>query len=150
MTIIKGRTEDTLIKIGVICIYMLLSINLAFAQTKNITGIMDGKFTLQQTLPGQQMLVISYIGYQTIEVPARHNMMEIRLRPNVNELDEVVVQVAYGTALKRSITGAVSVVDSKQIEMRPVSSVISVLNGAVPGLQIIDGVGQPGSGDTVR
>ena len=44
---------------------------------------------------------------QTIEVPARHNMMEIRLRPNVNELDEVVVQVAYGTVLKRSITGAV-------------------------------------------
>ena len=177
MTIIKGRTEDTLIKIGVICIYMLLSINLAFAQTKNITGIiideesrepltgafvtvkgsrqgcisdLDGKFTLQQTLPGQQMLVISYIGYQTIEVPARHNMMEIRLRPNVNELDEVVVQVAYGTALKRSITGAVSVVDSKQIEMRPVSSVISVLNGAVPGLQIIDGVGQPGIEAEVR
>ena len=157
MTIIKRRTEDTLIKIGVICIYMLLSINLTYAQIKNITGIiideesrepltgasvtvkgsrqgcisdLDGKFSLQPTLPGQQMLVISYIGYQTIEVPARHNMMEIRLRPNVNELDEVVVQVAYGTALKRSITGAVSVVDSKQIEMRPVSSVISVLNGA--------------------
>ncbi len=118
MTIIKRRTEDTLIKIGVICIYMLLSINLTYAQIKNITGIiideesrepltgasvtvkgsrqgcisdLDGKFSLQPTLPGQQMLVISYIGYQTIEVPARHNMMEIRLRPNVNELDEVVV-----------------------------------------------------------
>ena len=169
MTIIKRRTEDTLIKIGVICIYMLLSINLTYAQIKNITGIiideesrepltgasvtvkgsrqgcisdLDGKFSLQPTLPGQQMLVISYIGYQT--------MMEIRLRPNVNELGEVVVQVAYGTVLKRSITGAVSVVDSKQIEMRPVSSVISVLNGAVPGLQIIDGVGQPGIEAEVR
>ena len=120
---------------------MLLSINLTYAQIKNITGIiideesrepltgasvtvkgsrqgcisdLDGKFSLQPTLPGQQMLVISYIGYQTIEVPARHNMMEIRLRPNVNELDEVVVQVAYGTVLKRSITGAVSVVDSSK------------------------------------
>lgn len=51
------------------------------------------------------MLVISYIGYQTIEVSARHNMMEIRLRPNVNELDEVVVQVAYGTALKDQLPG---------------------------------------------
>ena len=60
------------------------------------------------------------------------------------------MQVAYGTVLKRSITGAVSVVDSKQIEMRPVSSVISVLNGAVPGLQIIDGVGQPGIEAEVR
>lgn len=39
MTIIKRRTEDTLIKIGVICIYMLLSINLTYAQIKNITGI---------------------------------------------------------------------------------------------------------------
>ena len=60
------------------------------------------------------------------------------------------MQVAYGTVLKRSITGAVSVVDSKQIEMRPVSSVISVLNGAVPGLQTIDGVGQPGIEAEVR
>ena len=112
---------------------------------------LDGKFSLQPTLPGQQMLVISYIGYQTIEVPARHNMMEIRLRPNVNELDEVVgAGSVWHCASKRSITGAVSVVDSKQIEMRPVSSVISVLNGAVPGLQTIDGVGQPGIEAEVR
>ena len=34
--------------------------------------------------------------------------------------------------------------------MRPVGSVISVLNGAVPGLQIIDGVGQPGIEAEVR
>lgn len=87
------------------------------------------------------MPVISHIGYQTIGVSARHNTMEIWLRPNVNELDEVVVQVVYGTTPKRSITGAVPVVDSRQIGTRPVSSVISVLSGAVPGLQIVDGVG---------
>ena len=106
---------------------MLLSINLTYAQIKNITGIiideesrepltgasvtvkgsrqgcisdLDGKFSLQPTSPDSKCWLF-LIGYQTIEVPARHNMMEIRLRPNVNELDEVVVQVAYGTVLKK-------------------------------------------------
>lgn len=43
-----------------------------------------------------------------------------------------------------------SVVDSRQIEMRPVSSVTSVLNGLVPGVQVIDGIGQPGMEAEVR
>ena len=98
----------------------------------------------------QQVLVVSYIGYQTVEVPVRRTIMEIRLRQNINELDEVQVQVAYGTARKKSITGAISVVDSKQIELRPVSVVTSALNGLVPGIQIIDGVGQPGFEAEIR
>ena len=164
-------------KTGVICISSLLLITLANAQTKNTTGIVvdiengepltgasiivkgtqqgcisdrNGKLTFPQTLSEQQVLVVSYIGYQTVEVPVRRTIMEIRLRQNINELDEVQVQVAYGTARKKSITGAISVVDSKQIELRPVSVVTSALNGLVPGIQIIDGVGQPGFEAEIR
>lgn len=171
------EARDLLRKTGVICIISFLLIALANAQTRNTTGVvvdgdsgepltgasitvkgsqqgcisdLNGKFTFHQALSEQQTLVVSYIGYQTIEIPVQHKMMEIRLRPNMNQLDEVVVQVAYGTALKKSITGAVSVVDSKQIEMRPVSSVTSVLNGLVPGIQITDGIGQPGIEAEVR
>lgn len=171
------EARDSLRKTGVICIISFLLIALANAQTRNTTGVvvdgdsgepltgasitvkgsqqgcisdLNGKFTFHQALSEQQTLVVSYIGYQTIEIPVQHKMMEIRLRPNMNQLDEVIVQVAYGTALKKSITGAVSVVDSKQIKMRPVSSVTSVLNGLVPGIQITDGIGQPGIEAEVR
>ncbi|WP_223854720.1 TonB-dependent receptor [Bacteroides sp. GM023] len=170
-------SQDILRKTGVICICAFLCITLCHAQIKNITGIvideesgeplvgasvivkgsqqgcisdLNGRFTFHQPLSEQQVLIVSYIGYLTTEVPVRHKMMEIRLRQDMHELDEVVVQVAYGTAQRKSITGAVSVVDSKQIEMRPVSSVTSVLNGLVPGVQIMDGIGQPGKEAEVR
>lgn len=177
MAIYMRISQDILRKTGVICICAFLCITLCHAQIKNITGIvideesgeplvgasvivkgsqqgcisdLNGRFTFHQPLSEQQVLIVSYIGYLTTEVPARHKMMEIRLRQDMHELDEVVVQVAYGTAQRKSITGAVSVVDSKQIEMRPVSSVTSVLNGLVPGVQIMDGIGQPGKEAEVR
>lgn len=177
MAIYMRISQDILRKTGVICICTFLCITLCHAQIKNITGIvideesgeplvgasvivkgsrqgcisdLNGRFTFHQALSEQQVLIVSYIGYLTTEVPVRHKMMEIRLRQDMHELDEVVVQVAYGTAQRKSITGAVSVVDSKQIEMRPVSSVTSVLNGLVPGVQIMDGIGQPGKEAEVR
>lgn len=177
MAIYMRISQDILRKTGAISIFIFLCITLCHAQIKNITGIvideesgeplvgasiivkgsrqgcisdLNGRFTFHQPLSEQQVLIVSYIGYLTIEVPVRHKMMEIRLRQDMHELDEVVVQVAYGTAQRKSITGAVSVVDSKQIEMRPVSSVTSVLNGLVPGVQIIDGIGQPGKEAEVR
>lgn len=177
MAIYKRISLDILNKTGALCICLFLCIIPANAQIKSTTGIvvdeesgeplvgasitvkgtqqgcisdLNGRFTFHQTLSEQQILVVSYIGYQTTEVPVRHRMMEIRLQQNMHELDEVVVQVAYGTAQRKSITGAVSVVDSRQIEMRPVSSVTSVLNGLVPGVQIIDGIGQPGMEAEVR
>lgn len=177
MAIYKRISLDILNKTGALCICLFLCIIPANAQIKSTTGIvvdeesgeplvgasiivkgtqqgcisdLNGRFTFHQTLSEQQILVVSYIGYQTTEVPVRHRMMEIRLQQNMHELDEVVVQVAYGTAQRKSITGAVSVVDSRQIEMRPVSSVTSVLNGLVPGVQVIDGIGQPGMEAEVR
>lgn len=177
MIINKEISLDIIRKIGTVCTCVFLCITLANAQIKNTTGIvideesgeplvgasivvkgsrlgcisdLNGKFTFQQKLSEKQTLIVSYIGYQSAEVPVRSGLMEIKLRQNMNELDEVVVQVAYGTAQRKSITGAVSVVDSKQIEMRPVSSVTSVLNGLAPGVQIVDGIGQPSKEAEIR
>lgn len=59
-------------------------------------------------------------------------------------LDEVVV-VAYGTASKQSITGAVASIDSKKLEMRPVTEVSGTLEGAAPGIQVNNTYGEPGN-----
>ncbi|HWZ02076.1 MAG TPA: mucoidy inhibitor MuiA family protein, partial [Mucilaginibacter sp.] len=56
----------------------------------------NGNFSLQMP-PGQQTIVVSYIGYQTQELRVTGNFTEVRLVPSVSSLNEVVV-VGYGTS----------------------------------------------------
>ena len=88
-------------------------------------------------------LQISYIGMQTQEVAIKPNL-KVVLKPDTEVLDEVVV-VAYGTASRQSITGAVASIDSKKLEMRPVTEVTGTLEGAAPGIQVNNSYGEPGS-----
>ena len=66
-----------------------------------------------------------------------------------HELDDVVVQAAYGAAKKSTLTGSVEQIESKDIEIRPVSSVTSALEGNVAGIQVNSTYGQPGSNPTI-
>lgn len=108
----------------------------------------DGKFRLENVKKGAT-LVVTYIGMQTKTVKAGENM-KIYLTSDSKSLDEVVVQVAYGAAKKSTLTGAVTQVDSKQIEVRPVSSVTSALEGTTSGVQINCTYGQPGEEPSIR
>ncbi len=94
------------------------------------------------------VLVVSYTGYQTLEVPASDTLLNIRLS-GAATLNEVLV-VAYGTANKISYTGSASVVNAKDIERQQVSSISRALQGAVPGIQSVASAGQPGSNATIR
>ena len=63
----------------------------------------DGKFTL--TCPkGHELLRISYVGMEPIEVTARPNM-RILLTSDQSALDEVIV-IGYGTSKKSAFTGS--------------------------------------------
>ena len=107
----------------------------------------NGRFSL--TCPeGKNMLRITYVGMEPIEVSARPNM-RIVLTSDQTALDEVVV-VAYGTAKRQSITGAVSSIDSKEIEKRIGTTVTGALEGAAPGVQVNNTYGEPGAEPTIR
>ena len=80
---------------------------------------------------------------ETQEVKIGPNIL-VRLKSTIQALDEVVIQVAYGTAKRTSLTGAISSVDAKEITKRPVSSVASVLEGTTTGIQVNNTYGQPG------
>lgn len=102
----------------------------------------DGGFKLD--VPDKATnLMVSYIGMKTQEVKIAPDL-KIYLETAIEAFDEVVV-VAYGTQKKSSITGAISQVNSKDIETRPVSSVTSALEGASSGISVTGAVGQPGS-----
>lgn len=110
-----------------------------------VTNI-DGHFSL--TAPAGSTLVVSYVGYETQEVAATANVRVV-LVSDTHALDEVLV-VAYGTARKSAITGAISTVDVGEIEKRPVSSISSVLEGSGTGIQVNSTYGQPGEDATIR
>lgn len=84
-----------------------------------ITDI-DGNYTIGAK-PGQK-LTVSYVGFreQNITVGSG-STLDIRMDENSEALNEVVV-VGFGTQKKINITGAVSVIDSEEINGRPVSS----------------------------
>ena len=115
-------------------------------QTGTVTDA-NGKFSL--TCPeGKNTLRITYVGMEPIEVSARSNM-RIVLTSDQTALNEVVV-VAYGTAKRQSITGAVSSIDAKDIDKRIGTSVTGALEGAAPGVQVNNTYGEPGAEPKIR
>ena len=116
--------------------------------TKTVTATdFDGRFTVNVPNTNSQ-LQITYIGMAPTTVKAQNGMV-VELYSNTQDLDEVVV-VAYGTAKKSELTGAVSQVTSQQIEARPVTSVTSALEGTTTGLVVNSTYGQPGSDASIR
>ncbi len=109
--------------------------------TNGTISDMDGNFIL--SVPSNGVLVVSFIGYVTVEVPVENrSTLNITLSEDSRALDEVVV-VGYSTQKKVNLTGSVATVDFDQIESRPVTDASQILNGASPGLQIMQSSGEP-------
>lgn len=109
---------------------------------------LDGSFALEVP-DGSNTLVISYVGFATAEVNVEGvSSIEVKLAEGT-VLEELIV-VAYGTQKKDQITGAVTVVKSEDIERVQASNVVKGLDGKIPGVQIIQDNGQPGSSPVVR
>ena len=107
---------------------------------------MQGGYTLSAA-PGVT-LVISYIGYETLEVRATEKEQVIQLTENSKTLSELVV-VGYTTQRKESLTGAmISLKDTKLKDMTT-PSVSNLLNGKAPGVYVAPGSGRPGSSAAV-
>ncbi len=108
----------------------------------------DGKFAV--SAPTNGTLTVSFIGYETqsISVSGKTNVV-VALKEDTHAIDDVVV-VAYGTAKKSSLTGAVSTVSGEDVAKLQVSNVSKALEGAVPGVQVAMSSGQPGSSATIR
>lgn len=106
-----------------------------------------GEFELN--VPEEGMLILSYVGFASQEIPVNASMMNIVLQPNSNSMEEVVV-VGYGVQRKISTTGAVDQIAGKQLAERPIANIFQGLQGASPGLNINYSGGRPGSTPTIN
>lgn len=123
----------------------LIGVNILEQGTQNGT-ITDneGRYTLQ--LSSQDpVLVISYVGYMSQEIQVKgRDQVNIILEEDLVNLDEVVV-VGYGTAKKSDLTGSVTSVKPKDLNVSGISNAAQMLQGRVPGLYISSHNQNPGA-----
>ncbi|HWR99476.1 MAG TPA: SusC/RagA family TonB-linked outer membrane protein, partial [Prolixibacteraceae bacterium] len=155
---------------------LFLGTQVLYAQTREVTGVVtsaddgssvpgasvvvkgttlgtitdaSGRFSLKIPLSGK-VLTVSFIGFASQEIQVTEaKSYNISLKGEQVAVDEVVV-VAYGTAKKSSLTGAITSVNAASLEKRPVTNVLSALSGAAAGVQVNTAYGQPGSDPTIR
>lgn len=121
----------------------IIGVTIMLASDQSVGTITDhkGDFSLSG-VPENDYLLVSYIGYKDQSVPIRKNtFLNIMLQEDSQALDEVVV-VGYGVQKKANLSGAVSVVETKTIENRPVLNMGQALQGAVANFNVSIGDGE--------
>ena len=140
---VKGKVTDALSGDPVPAAAVMVK-----GSTTGVVTDIDGLYSIAVSSDG--ILVISSIGYDTMEAPVQgKKVIDVELAPSAEYLDETLV-VAYGTAKKSSYSGSAAMVRSEDLVMKPVSSVQQAIQGKVAGLQITTASGQPGATSTFR
>ena len=117
--------------------------------TNGIITDFDGNFTL--SVSKNATLVISYIGYKTIEIPAsqaKGGKLDIVLTEDSEALEEVVV-IGYGTQKKADVTSAVASVKAESFNKGAILDAGQLVQGKVAGLQISLPTGDPTASTSV-
>ncbi len=128
----------------------LLGVNvLVKGESRGTTTDFDGNFSISG-LSEENVLVLSYVGFETREVPITgESFLNIVLTSDAAALEEVVV-IGYGTQQRKDITGAVSVVSNETIEeMKPVR-LEQALQGTAAGVNVTPSSGAPGAGININ
>ena len=114
------------------------------------TSDAQGNFSLTVPQKGS-VLVISYVNTKSVNFTVNDNSpITIALESVTNTLEEVVINVGYGTQRKSVSTGAISSVRAKDLEKVPVGRVEQALQGRVAGVTVAANAGQPGASATIR
>lgn len=158
---------------GLLLLIFVLSSQLFFAQERVISGTVsdasgpipginvivkgskngvqtdfDGKYSVKAKTG--DVLLFSYVGMEDVNsTVGTSSVVNVKMKEIGKELDEVVV-VAYGKAKKSSYTGSATQIKSEQLENRPLTNALSVLEGSTSGVQVQSSAGQPGAAPEIR
>lgn len=154
-------------------IFLFTSLSFLMAQEITVTGVVHDNEG--ETLPGVSVVVkgsthgtvtdidgnfeikvsqgatleFSYVGFQTQEIKITNQThANVTLNASTVGLDEVMV-VAYGTQSRRTLTSAVSKVNTAELENMSVNNIMDALKGKVAGARVYGNSGQPGESPTI-
>ncbi|MEJ2593723.1 MAG: TonB-dependent receptor [bacterium] len=109
---------------------------------------MDGEYSI--TVDPNTTIVVSYVGYTSQEiVVSPGTTVNVAMESESMGLEEVLV-IGYGTQKKDDATGAVTAISSKEFNQGQIVSSTSLIAGKVAGVQVVNGGGAPGEGNTIR
>ncbi len=110
------------------------------------TGL-DG--TYQITVSEDAVLVFSFIGMATVEIPVNgQTVIDVALEQEIASLQEVVF-IGYGTGTKQDLTAPVTTLRSEEISRQTTVNPAQALQGKVAGMMVTN-FGEPGSHPTIR
>lgn len=128
----------------------VIGANIRIKGNANVGTITDleGRYTI--TAKANDVLVFSYIGMTSQEIPVKgRTVIDVSLKQDNKMLDEVVV-IGYGTSKRSDLTGSVVSVKSDDIMQTPTSDVAQALAGRVAGVQVVQSEGGPGASMSIR
>jgi len=110
---------------------------------------MDGKYSIK--LNANDALMFSNVGYASQDVKvSKSQTLNIALVEESNKLEEVVINVGYGTQKKKNLTNAVSSIKSDAFDDRPIYNIGQAIQGNAAGVNVVQSSGKPGAGLDIR
>lgn len=141
---VKGKVSDSKTKSSVPGVNVVVK-----KSKKGVTTDFDGNYAIK--VSANDILVFSSVGYASQEVKIEQSQtLNISLSEESNKLEEVVINVGYGTQKKKNITNAISTVKSEAFDDRPLFNVGQALQGNAAGVNVIQPSGKPGVGLDIR
>lgn len=117
--------------------------------TQSASTDFDGSFKLSK-VPTNAVLVFSYVGYLDTQVTVKGSeSLVVKMEEEASQLKEIVV-IGYGSQKKREVTGAVSVLDAKALDVIKPIKVEQALQGTVSGVNVTTQSGSPGAALDIR
>lgn len=96
------------------------------------------------------ILVFSFIGYETVEVAYQHQPeINVQLKESATALQEVVA-IGYGTLKSSQVTSSITKVTAEDIEDRPVARIDQAIQGKIAGVYVQETSGSPGKALDVK
>ena len=107
----------------------------------------NGNFSI--SADNEDILVISFIGYETREITVgNQENIQVAMELDLMGMEDVVV-VGYGTQRAKDLTSAIVTINNDELSKTPTSQAMQALQGKVAGVQVVSS-GAPGSSPTVR
>ncbi len=127
----------------------LIGVTILVKHTNKATlSDINGTFTIN-CMPNDT-INFAYAGMESVDVAVNgRSTLDVTMSENATQIDQVVV-IGYGTARKRDLTTAISVVSTSDIDERPIVNSAEALQGKASGVSVVRPNGQPGSGMVVR
>ncbi|WP_109697839.1 SusC/RagA family TonB-linked outer membrane protein [Chitinophaga deserti] len=140
---IKGKVTDAQSHSGI------PGVSILDATLKKAIAITDQNGNYSVSIESDRSLLFRFIGYEDKTVKANKAEINLTMAPAEKYLKESVI-VGYTTRSKGSVTGAVSMIDKKDIQDVPVANLEQLLQGKVAGMNIQNISGAPGFGGSIN